>query len=41
MTNLDLLSTFVPATRVGGLANQSVALVHGHLMARSRDWGAL
>ncbi|MCE6994072.1 LysR family transcriptional regulator [Saccharothrix sp. S26] len=35
------LNTLFLATRVGGLANPSVALVHGHLMARSRDWGVL
>lgn len=35
------LNTLFLATRVVGPANPSVALVHGHLMARSRDWGAL
>ncbi|WP_033442889.1 LysR family transcriptional regulator [Saccharothrix sp. NRRL B-16314] len=31
------LNTLFLVTRVGGLANPSVALAHGHLMARSRD----
>jgi DNA-binding transcriptional LysR family regulator len=35
------LNTLFLVTRVGGLANPSVALAHGHLMARSRDWGVL
>ncbi|MER7666197.1 MULTISPECIES: LysR family transcriptional regulator [unclassified Streptomyces] len=35
------LNTLYLATRVGGLAHPSVALVHDHLMKRSRLWGAL
>lgn len=35
------LNTLFLATRVGGLADPPVALVHEHLMARSREWSGL
>ncbi|MGP3979582.1 LysR family transcriptional regulator [Streptomyces sp. KR80] len=35
------LNTLYLATRVGGLANPSVALVHRHLTERSREWDFL
>lgn len=35
------LNTLFLATRVGGLANPHVALVHRHLLERAREWGSL
>jgi DNA-binding transcriptional LysR family regulator len=35
------LNTLYLATRAGGLANPSVALVHRTLLARSKEWGGL
>ncbi|MGM1065128.1 LysR family transcriptional regulator [Saccharothrix sp. Mg75] len=35
------LNTLYLATRVGGAADAPVALVHDHLVARSKDWGSL
>ncbi|MFI9009960.1 LysR family transcriptional regulator [Actinosynnema sp. NPDC053489] len=35
------LNTLFLATRVGGLANPSVALVHDHLLDRSKHWAGL
>ncbi|MEC3977339.1 LysR family transcriptional regulator [Amycolatopsis sp. H20-H5] len=35
------LNTLYLATRVGGLADASVALVHRRLLARARSWGSL